>query len=86
MGLKPYAHSGEDLPSPLWRRVGPGKLFVRYRGHERNELVSSDTYRLWLEKPWSNKNQGFDESDLRSALTEAPEPRKAGLPRDFKLL
>ncbi len=44
------------LVERAWSREG--KLFVRYRGQDRNEFVSFDKYKLWLAKPWPNKNNG----------------------------
>ncbi|KAH3724794.1 hypothetical protein DPMN_050620 [Dreissena polymorpha] len=45
-----------ELVEKAWS--SDGKLFVRYRGHERNELVSYDKYRLWPTylKPSSSAN------------------------------
>ncbi|KAH3704963.1 hypothetical protein DPMN_080025 [Dreissena polymorpha] len=44
-----------ELVEKAWSR--DGKLFVRYRGNDLNEIVSSDKYRLWLAKPWPIRNQ-----------------------------
>jgi len=44
------------LVERAWSREG--KLFVRYRGQDRNEFVFFDKYKLWLAKPWPNKNNG----------------------------
>ncbi len=43
-----------ELVEKAWSR--DGKLFVRYRGQDRNELVTFDKYKLWLTKSWPNKN------------------------------
>ncbi|XP_052249726.1 low affinity immunoglobulin epsilon Fc receptor-like [Dreissena polymorpha] len=37
-----------ELVEKAWSR--DGKLFVRYRGQDRNELVTFDKYKLWLAK------------------------------------
>jgi hypothetical protein len=42
-----------ELVEKAWSR--DGKLFVRYRGQERNEQVTFDKYKLWMAKSWPTK-------------------------------
>ncbi|KAH3818100.1 hypothetical protein DPMN_119696 [Dreissena polymorpha] len=43
----------QELVEKAWSR--DGKLFVHYRGQERNEQVTFDKYKLWLAKSWPTK-------------------------------
>ncbi|KAH3868750.1 hypothetical protein DPMN_031902 [Dreissena polymorpha] len=42
-----------ELVEKAWSR--DGKLFQRYQGQERNEQVTYDKYKFWLEKQWPTK-------------------------------
>lgn len=64
-----------ELVEKAWSR--DGKLFVRYRGHERNEIVSSDKYRLWLAKPWPNRNQMTPGTTYARKVSDGSNPRPA---------
>ncbi|KAH3777430.1 hypothetical protein DPMN_178873 [Dreissena polymorpha] len=62
-----------DLVERAWSREG--KLFVRYRGQDRNELVSFDKYKLWLAKPWPIKNNGATRTKYARKVSDSNNSR-----------
>ncbi|KAH3755159.1 hypothetical protein DPMN_189846 [Dreissena polymorpha] len=62
-----------ELVERAWSR--DGKLFVRYRGQDRNELVSFYKYKLWLAKPWPNKNNVTTRTTYARRVSESNNSR-----------